>query len=146
MSPAESKTIVQRFIQACNGTAADPWQFLSTTPVISVNGSTWFSGRFEGHDQIRRILLDTAQQYLFSARAKIVDLIGEGEQIAALVEISGATRDGTRFDVAGAAWGVYFALSDGRISEIGVFPDTMFLELVLCGGRYAANNPMQELA
>lgn len=146
-SSSVSKAIVERFIATCNGdNDADAWRQLVPTPVITVAGSTWFSGRFEGEAQVRRILLETLRHYLRAPRVRILDLIAEGAHVAALIEVSGATRDGRSFAVAGAPWGVSFELAADRIASIDVFPDTMFVEMTLCGAVYEPNDPSRVLA
>lgn len=141
-----SKAIVEKFVAACCGEGSDPWQHLSAAVVVTIAGSTWFSGRFDGPEQIRRILLDTVWQYLHAPQLRITDLIGEGQQVAALIEVSGVTRAGKHFAIAGAPWGACFLIDAGRIASIEVFPDTMFLESTLCSAVYRPNDPARLLA
>lgn len=145
MNPVDPRHVVERFIAACGGDGTDPWQLLSPSAVVTVAGSTWFSGRFEGQQQIRRILIETFRQYLLAPRIRVLDLIAEGSHVGALIEVSGTSRDGRRFSVAGAAWGAAFMLAGDRIAAIEVFPDTMFLETALCGAIYEPNDPARVL-
>ena len=138
--------VVERFVASCNECIeADAWALLAPKVVVSVAGSTWFSGRFEGEEQVRRILLATLRQYLRAPRAVLLDVIAGGDQVAALIEVSGRARDGASFSSAGAPWGIWFELLQGRITSISVFPDTLFLETVLCGAIYRPNDASRVL-
>jgi ketosteroid isomerase-like protein len=140
-----TKALVERFVAACNADGSDPWQHLSPTVVVTIIGSTWFSGRFDGPEQIRRILIDTVRQYLRAPQIRITELIGEGQDVAALIEVSGVTRTGQHFAIAGAPWGACFTMDAGRIVSIDVFPDSMFVESTLCGAIYRPNDAARVL-
>ena len=141
-----AKAVVEKLITACNERDdAKAWALLAAATVVTVAGSTWLSGRFEGEEQIRRILLATVNDYLHEARVKVVEAIGDGDHVAALVEVSGHARDGASFDRAGGPWGLCFTVTGERIAAIDVFPDTMFIETALCGGVYRANDPARVL-
>ena len=141
------KAVIEKFIAACNeGDERQAWALLTPTTVITVAGSTWFSGRFEGEEQIRRILLATVQEYLHATHIKLLEIIAENAYVAALIEVSGNTRKGTPFLRAGSPWGVCFTLDDQRIVSVELFPDTMFVETTLCGATYQPNDPAQVLS
>jgi ketosteroid isomerase-like protein len=141
-----AKAVVERFISACNAAdTSQAWSMLSPTIVVDVSGSTWFSGRCEGEEQLRRVLLATVQEYLHEPRVTLMETIVEDEQVAALIEVSGRARNGQHHASLGAPWGVVITLRGARIDRIELFPDTMFIETALCGAVYEPNDPSRVL-
>jgi len=129
--------IIERFVGACNrGEETEAWSLLVPAPVVWVAGSTWFSGTFQGPDQIRRILLGTLRKYLRAPQIRIAELIASGASVGALLELCEHVGGPTTVQNSGSPWGALFDMAGERIARIEVYPDTQWIETVLCRGRY----------
>lgn len=120
-----------------------PYALLAPDAVLTVNGTTPLSGRFPGMRLIREIFVDTVATLLREVRVAAEKLIGTGEDVAALVRISAITRSGATFNECGELCGCVFAVRDGRIVAITLYPDTSLIELQVSGRRFVADRQEQ---
>lgn len=130
-----AKRVVREFVARLNA-GGDVWRLLSDRVVVTVNGTTPLSGRFEGVELVRGILIDSAKVVLATLRVETRELIGQGSRVAALLAVSGRTTAGASFNETGKLCGCAFSVNADRISEITFFPDTSLIEMALYGRRY----------
>jgi len=109
---------------------------MSPQALVVVNGTTPLSGRYPGIELIRGILLDTARKVIGDLDVSISELIGAGTRVAALLKVSGRTAAGVPFNEEGRLCGCVFAVREGLIEEITLFPDTSLIETALYRRRY----------
>jgi len=130
---------VRDFVARLND-GADAWSLLSEAAVVTVNGTTPLSGRYDGLSLIRDILVDTAQSVIASLRIEIEEIIGTGTRIAALLHVSGAKVNGEDFDGTGRPSGCVFGVRDGKIDEVMFFPDTSLIEMALYTRKFVPDD------
>lgn len=127
--------VARDFVARVNG-GDDPWSLLSPQVLVVVNGTTPLSGRYPGIELIRGILLDSAKVVIAQIDVTISEIIGTGARVAALLKVSGSTVAGVPFNQEGRLCGCVFAVQQGLIEEILLFPDTSLIETVLYQRKY----------
>jgi len=136
-----SRSVVTAFIESfAAGSATNPYDFLAPDIVVTVNGTTPLSGRFEGLEQVRGVLAPTATDVIVALTIGVARLIGRGSRIAALLRIEGVSRRGKAFNTAGESCGCVFSVAGDVITEIGLFPDTSLIDTVLYGWSLKPNH------
>lgn len=135
--------VVQEFIRRVNDAAgggkADPYELLDEAVIVIVNGTTPLSGYYPGLRIVRNVLLSTARRRIRAATVSLIDSVGTGERIGALLEITARTRDGKTYNHARDPAGCMFGVRDGKISSIHLFPDTTLIETVIFNQRFVPN-------
>ncbi len=135
-----AKDMVAAFIRnvdaALRGGDGDPWRFLHPDLRVWINGTTPLSGCYPGLDIVRSVLIDTAAGVIDGARVRLIDMVGSGHRVGALLEIRAQARAGRTYNEAGDPAGCLFIIRDDRISDIRLFPDTTQIETVLFGRQF----------
>jgi ketosteroid isomerase-like protein len=127
--------VVREFVARLRG-SGDPWALLSEHAVVIVNGTTPLSGRYPGIALIRGILVDSAKNVIASLGVSIREIIGTGARVAALLSLSGHSVAGVPFNAEERLCGCVFAVREGLIEEIILFPDTSLIEIALYQRKY----------
>lgn len=139
-----SKAVVSEFVMQVNsaleGGTADPYALLHDDITLLVNGTTPISGPYQGLEIVRRVLVHTIAGRIESAAVRLIDSVGNGSRVGALLEITGVSKNGKVFNAAGDPTGCTFGVRDGRISDINIFLDTTEIETVLFDHRFVANH------
>ena len=140
MPDSDAKSLITAFISSIGGsTGQNPYAFLSPDVVVTINGTTPLSGRFEGLALVQKILVDTALGVIQNIQIKINCLIGQGTKIAALLEVSGMAGNGVAFNQGGDLCGCVFEVENGCIVAIRAFPDTSLIDKALYGWQFVPN-------
>ncbi len=140
MSDIDPKSLIRAFIDSLNRShPQDPYEFLATDVVITINGTTPLSGRFEGLPLVQKILVDTAVGVIKHLHVKIHRLIGKGTTVAALLEVKGTAQNGSPFNDHGDLCGCVFDVQGKCITAIRAFPDTSMIDMTLFGWKFVPN-------
>jgi ketosteroid isomerase-like protein len=140
MPDSDAKSLITAFVSSIDGsTGQNPYALLSPDVVITINGTTPLSGRFEGLALVQKILVDTASGVIQNLQIKVHRLIGQGAKIATLLAVSGITRNGAAFNRQGELCGCVFEVDNGRIISIRAFPDTSLIDTALYGWQFVPN-------
>lgn len=139
-----SKAVVSEFVMQVNsaleGGASDPYALLHQDITLLVNGTTPISGPYQGLEMVKRVLVHTAAARMKSASVRLIDSVGNGNRVGALLEITGVSKNGKVFNAVGDPTGCTFGIRDGRICDINIFLDTTEIETVLFEHRFVANH------
>lgn len=111
---------------------------LSPAVVLEIIGATPLSGSYKGWGQIREVLAATLRPRLRSLTVGITELIGGDDKIAAMISLSGMTADGRPVNAVGDPCGALFVMDGAKIAKIRLFIDTIEIETLLFGRRFAA--------
>ena len=139
-----SKAIVSEFVMLVNfafeGGPADPYALLHGDITLLVNGTTPISGPYQGLEMVKRVLVHSVAGRIESAAVRLIDSVGNGNRVGALLEITGVSKSGKVFNAARDPTGCTFGLRDGKICDINIFLDTTEIETVLFDHRFVANH------
>jgi len=143
MPNSTARDIIAEFIRCCDvaasGGNADPYALLADNVSVMVNGTTPLSGHFPGLNIVKAVLVDTAKDRVKRANVSLVEFVGTGQRVAALLKLTAETVDGKIYNEKGDSCGSVFEVKDGKITEILFFPDTTLIETVLYNRRYVPN-------
>jgi len=133
MSAAENKEIIRRIYEAMErGDRSVFGASVHPDYVWRLPGHASWSQQFEGQEAIRTQLLRPLFALFATAyRARVVNLVAEGDQVVAEVRGDVVTKRGERYD---NAYCFVFRFRDGKIVEVVEYCDTDLEERVL--GRY----------
>ncbi len=120
-----SKAVVSEFVMQVNsalkGGASDPYALLHDDITLLVNGTTPISGPYQGLEMVRRVLVHSVAGRIESAAVRLIDSVGNGNRVGALLEITGVSKS-------------------GKVCDINIFLDTTEIETVLFDHRFVANH------
>lgn len=139
-----SKAVVSEFVMQVNsaleGGASDPYALLHEDITLLVNGTTPLSGLYQGLEMVKKVLVHTAAGRIKSASVRLIDSVGNGNRVGALLEITGFSKSGKVFNAAQDPTGCTFSIRDGKVCNINIFPDTTEIETILFDHRFVANH------
>jgi len=143
MMSSSAASVVSRFIasvdQLIAGVRVDPLQYLAEDAVLEVIGTTPISGIYRGREEIRLLFGCTAQRLIASGSVQQFDVIADGEEVAAFLNIRLTTPAGEVYNAQVDPAGCWFRVVGDKLVEIRLFPDTTQVETQLFGRRFVPN-------
>lgn len=130
MTERDAKSVVRAYFDAVNTghLTDDLLAFMSEDVTWWIQQASPSAGTYEGHAGIKRLFSIDIPIFSAPLQVTIVRMVGEGETVAAEVEIRTKNKDGKDYFNHYAFW---FEVRAGKIRRVREYLDTLYAQQVL---------------